>query len=229
MQHAGAAPPSVGSSAPRVSTDEAGSGGDADESEQDEEHDQEEWTGQEKTDKPRAAGLKRKKPGSDGPAKRATPSRFYGVRQVTLFKNGTPVTHWRADYKDLSGYPRRIGNFADEETAAFAYNDTVTAAGLASQRKLNPVVDGKLVEKKGSYSNYYGVTWVPRISKWTSRIKVPNKKKKHLGYFDEEIEAAKAGDDYMYKYAPSFAAQKANFPKAARGGDVSRDPRGAPS
>ena len=138
--------------------------------------------------------------------------------------------------------PRRVstknpGNFADEETAAFAYNDTVTAAGLASQRKLNPVVDGKLVEKKGSYSNYYGVTWVPRISKWTSRIKVPNgvkyprgtprrrralgisawhpalaarprnirsvtaqvpnKKKKHLGYFDEEIEAAKAGDDYM--------------------------------
>ena len=45
-------------------------------------------------------------------------------------------------------------------------------------------------------------TWHPALAALPRNIRsvtaqVPNKKKKHLGYFDEEIEAAKAGDDYM--------------------------------
>ena len=44
--------------------------------------------------------------------------------------------------------------------------------------------------------------WHPALAALPRNIRsvtaqVPNKKKKHLGYFDEEIEAAKAGDDYM--------------------------------
>ena len=43
---------------------------------------------------------------------------------------------------------------------------------------------------KNSASKYKGVSWYKRINKWRVQIQI-NNKNKHLGYFDDEINAAK--------------------------------------
>lgn len=47
--------------------------------------------------------------------------------------------------------------------------------------------------KKDSSSTFLGVSWYERDKKWRAKIS-KNNCKKHLGYFDSEIEAAKAYD-----------------------------------
>jgi hypothetical protein len=42
-------------------------------------------------------------------------------------------------------------------------------------------------------SEYRGVSWYKRDSKWQAQIQVA-RKKEHLGYFDDEAEAARAFD-----------------------------------
>lgn len=58
-------------------------------------------------------------------------------------------------------------------------------------------------------SQYKGVYWNKDKKKWHSRIEL-NKISKHLGYFDDEIEAAKAYDKAASIHFGEFA--KLNFP-----------------
>lgn len=48
-----------------------------------------------------------------------------------------------------------------------------------------------LYQKSVTHSKYKGVTWHKQHKKWMAQI-ICNRKKTHLGYFDSEIEAAKA-------------------------------------
>jgi len=59
------------------------------------------------------------------------------------------------------------------------------------------------------YSKYKGVSWKKKSRKWVAQITC-EKKAIHLGYFRDEIEAAKAYDRAAIKYHGQFACL--NFP-----------------
>ena len=66
-----------------------------------------------------------------------------------------------------------------------------------------------IIKRKGASSKYKGVSWRKRKKRWHARIHV-NGRYKFLGYFKEEINAAKAYDKAAKKYHKEFASL--NFP-----------------
>lgn len=56
----------------------------------------------------------------------------------------------------------------------------------------------------GSHSKYKGVGWAAHAKKWTASIK-HDQKRKHLGYFVNEEDAAKAYNDAALKYFGEFS------------------------
>jgi len=64
------------------------------------------------------------------------------------------------------------------------------------------------------YSKYKGTHWHKLHRKWLARITF-EKKTIHLGYFCDEIEAAKANDRAAIKYHGEFASL--NFPQSRSG------------
>ncbi|MHC4109652.1 MAG: AP2/ERF family transcription factor [Planctomycetota bacterium] len=64
---------------------------------------------------------------------------------------------------------------------------------------------------RGSVSKYKGVYWKKREGRWAACIKSEGKKR-HLGYFDSETEAAKGYDEAARKYHKEFASL--NFPQS---------------
>ncbi len=59
-------------------------------------------------------------------------------------------------------------------------------------------------------SQYKGVSWNKYMKKWHALIQI-EKKRKHLGYFNNEIEAAKAYDQSASEHFGEFA--NLNFPE----------------
>jgi hypothetical protein len=67
-----------------------------------------------------------------------------------------------------------------------------------------------IIKRKGSSSKYKGVNWNKRKKNWRVRICI-NGRRIFLGYFDDEIQAAKAYDKAAKKYHGEFASL--NFPE----------------
>lgn len=68
-------------------------------------------------------------------------------------------------------------------------------------------------DKSNTYSRYRGVSFSKRKQKWFAAIRV-NGKKIWLGYFDNEIDAARAYDKAALEYHKDFA--QLNFPENAQ-------------
>jgi len=87
--------------------------------------------------------------------------------------------------------------------------DHIDHNGLNNQRyNLRPSTNAENTRnqkpKKGYSSKYKGVCWHKRDEKWNATIFAENKKK-HLGYFTNEIEAAKAYDAAAKIYFKEFS------------------------
>ncbi len=72
----------------------------------------------------------------------------------------------------------------------------------------------RILLRKSKTSKYKGVNWKKEARKWIVRIGV-NGKQKQVGYFKDEIQAAKAYDEAAKKYHKEFAAL--NFPDSHKG------------
>lgn len=95
----------------------------------------------------------------------------------------------KIDHKDGDGLNNQRGNLRPA-------NNAQNGANRRKQRKV-------------CSSKFKGVDWCSRERRWRSRIMVENKCK-HLGYFRNEKEAAKAYDIAAKQYFGEFA--RLNFP-----------------
>jgi len=92
--------------------------------------------------------------------------------------------------------------------------DHIDHNGLNNQRyNLRPSTNAQncknQIPKKGFSSKYKGVCWCNKRIKWRANIRV-NDKQVHIGYFNNEIEAAKAYDKMAKLHFGEFAYF--NFP-----------------
>jgi hypothetical protein len=79
-----------------------------------------------------------------------------------------------------------------------------------SQNCINKNKNPKLAQNKnGATSKYKGVSWNTNSKMWVAQIQVKGAKK-HLGYFENDLDAAKAYDKAVLKYFGDFAVL--NFP-----------------
>jgi hypothetical protein len=78
-------------------------------------------------------------------------------------------------------------------------------------RKSNHQTNAQNSKSRKGSSKYKGVWWYPAYAKWVSQIRISGKRK-HLGYFDNEVLAAKAYDTAARQYHGAFA--RLNFPRA---------------
>jgi AP2 domain-containing protein len=96
----------------------------------------------------------------------------------------------------------------------YRQTDHIDACGLNNQRwNLRPCTQGQNVanarKRLNCISEYKGVSWFPKTEQWVVHIR-SNGKGKNLGYFDDEIEAAKAYDTAATALFGNFA--RLNFP-----------------
>ena len=97
---------------------------------------------------------------------------------------------WQSQIK-INGKKKYLGSFTSEEEAAEAYQNAL--------KIYNDGGDLSFMETKTPTSQYKGVSWHKATNKWVSYIKI-NGKKKHLGLFTSEEEAAEAYQNALKIY-----------------------------
>lgn len=100
------------------------------------------------------------------------------------------------------GKQLELGTYEKEEDAALAYNRKAIEL-FGKLAHLNDIYDDgrelKTTLENKKTSKYTGVYFNKRNNKFTAKTSI-NRKTKHIGYFDSELEAAKAYDDYIIKH-----------------------------
>jgi hypothetical protein len=118
-----------------------------------------------------------------GPAKKTTYIRMH--REII-----NPPDHLVVDHINHNGLDNRKANIRP---------------ATRSQNNFNRLI----IKREDSSSKYKGVSWRKRRKRWHARIHV-NGEYKFLGYFKDEIHAAKAYDKAAKEYQKEFAVL--NFP-----------------
>ncbi len=137
---------------------------------------------------------------------RSASSRFWGVTWDRQKKK------WQAQYYDANGKHRHISHYDDEEEAARARDQAIRDAGLEGQRRMNAVdATGALVPREhvrgdrsavvapdpagaptATTSKFWGVSWSKRRRRWEARYYDADGKRRSIGYFDTQEQAAHA-------------------------------------
>ena len=113
-------------------------------------------------------------------------SKFFGVSMVKRSKK------WQAVFRHNGTMVFLGGNFDTEIAAAKAVDVWLRENGRAAEANFDE--SGSFVPRVSTKSSKHrGVSWRKDISQWEARIKVAGKNE-HLGYFDDEAEAARAFD-----------------------------------
>ncbi len=77
-------------------------------------------------------------------------------------------------------------------------------ANLRPATKSQNNINKPFKKRKGAHSKYRGVTWQKTINKWQAQIRAKGTHRV-IGYYNDEIEAAKAYDEEAKKFHGDFA------------------------
>lgn len=163
---------------------------------------------------------------------------YWRQRGVELFRDGGhSAAHncaaWNAKragreaFTAINAYGYRFGTIFDRPRLAhrvvFALANRRWPQGHIDHRDGDPLNNrpGNLREatiaenmrnrraNRAGTSAFKGVSWKMRISRWEVRCADPSGEQRHLGYFTDEIDAARAYDDAAREWHGAFA--KLNF------------------
>jgi AP2 domain/HNH endonuclease len=87
------------------------------------------------------------------------------------------------------------------------------------RQNLRVLTKGQQAQNKcghpGTHSRFRGVTWHKRIGKWMAQVSV-NRHLHHLGYFDDEEEAARVASDFRRTALPHSNEQRSGHGAVTR-------------
>ncbi|KAJ1456310.1 hypothetical protein M885DRAFT_176488 [Pelagophyceae sp. CCMP2097] len=164
---------------------------------------------------PPSRGAKRPSEAADGAAVAKCPRR--GTAHASKYIGVSwdkSNCKWRARLQDAAGRTLQLGYFAVEDVAARAYDAAVIRENLTNIRPMNSGKDGVLLEKPEMSSEFRGVTFSLEKKRWQAKIKRGkchglDGKMQHLGYHEDEHDAALAVDSFTRLHMPGTAL---NFP-----------------
>jgi hypothetical protein len=150
------------------------------------------------------------------------PDDYDRLRKYKWQVNKKNNTYYATRHKWLSEEKRRTTVSMHREiinVPAGMFVDHINHRGLdnrkANLRPATPADNARYAlykKKKNATSKYRGVCYSKQNKKWRTQIRV-NRKKKQIGYFQNEIEAARAYDEAAKRYFKEFAIL--NFPEEA--------------